>query len=975
MIRREFKIRFFLTATILAVVALFAFQGLLVKWRFDFLDAKFLDLRQAASTCVNSECTSEWHFNPSYKYVVVGHILRSHSVSDLESGRQILPVSRVRGTSTDSWNMLRVYEVTPGREYIMTAVRPEASRAGTFIGVLPRESNHDGVLSVPDISPTVSLMSILLSISILAVLIFAALQAQNPGIEGIGKRNDLQFALGASAFATLFSLLSSGILDSILPEGEIRSRLLRSSLCIALGTYPLGLILRKIAAKGYFPKFVVGWKLVQPRIFIPVSAIALGIIVNLAWSLFRAGISWSVTVGGLTILFGIVMLFARQYLAAMVIMLGAADAFRILGLVIIGDSPPVFLNQISIAAGLAIWVLDLGALDAIAMVTRAYQRLSRDRSISMISQILHANAQGIDEGDISEAVKVALPKISELTGAGRVTIMINLPLSRPITHGYNAKNQKEATYDDGKIPGVATVRSFVYGDEHWFESYEIFAQNLGLPTNSDSDSGRYICIAPIPIQGVNMGVISLTGFDDHLISNRIKNGEIKGDKETVCLVIAALANAFSRDVIHSMRQNSLTADELLAKVREAVVQSTTQGEFFERYLGAISETLSMRAILHQWIEDRGVAIASSQFSTENWESFKVAPFNLSPTAVKSYGPIVIAFREHKASYLKDWREIREELHPKSVTLLESLDAGSMIAVPLRSGDNRFVVTVMTRAAEKPQDPGVTRIIAATEAIFDAAFSVFNQRASVLALGKLANRLIGDNEVREKIVEAAKGEKLQTTIGSPRTSFLLLFDLVGSSHLSTSTEEKAAGYGRFYDEVNQAAGNLLGGKVRKTIGDAVIITWDGTETRLEETVGILEAMDACVLHADKIAKEIGCRGVRAILHYGDYFFGLVGTASFGQIDVIGRGIDEVCKAEGTMKLLTTGGYSAKIAITNGAVKRLERLKGDDYRASGFLGADMMVKRSVNPLFEISWVKYDSPEVGSDHNSYGQRKIGG
>ena len=298
--------------------------------------------------------------------------------------------------------------------------------------------------------------------------------------------------------------------------------------------------------------------------------------------------------------------------------------------------------------------------------------------------------------------------------------------------------------------------------------------------------------------------------------------------------------------------------------------------------------------------------------------------------------------------------------------------GSMIAVPLTSGADRFVLTVVTRSGEKPQDPGVTRIIAATEAIFDAAFTVFSQRASVLALGKLANRLIGDEEVRGKIIEAAKGERLQTTIGSARTSFLLLFDLVGSSHLSASTEEKATGYGRFYDEVNRAASQHLGGQVRKTIGDAVIITWDGTNTRLEERSGVLAALDQCVLHADHVAKEIGCRGVRAILHHGDYFFGLVGTSSFGQIDVIGRGIDEVCKAEGAMKSLILDGSPAKIAITSAAVARLVGINLSEYAANSYQKTMADNGALAKHLFAINWIKTENSIEELQDGAVPQRK---
>jgi hypothetical protein len=116
--------------------------------------------------------------------------------------------------------------------------------------------------------------------------------------------------------------------------------------------------------------------------------------------------------------------------------------------------------------------------------------------------------------------------------------------------------------------------------------------------------------------------------------------------------------------------------------------------------------------------------------------------------------------------------------------------------------------------------------------------------------------------------------------------------------------------------------LFQGTIRKTIGDAVIITWDGHITGPSTDPKFLPKLFSLANYADQIANEIGCRGARALLHHGNYFLGLVGTETFGQIDVIGTGIDEVCKMEGLMKHLDIDGKPAKIAISERAVQYLE-----------------------------------------------------
>ncbi len=339
-------------------------------------------------------------------------------------------------------------------------------------------------------------------------------------------------------------------------------------------------------------------------------------------------------------------------------------------------------------------------------------------------------------------------------------------------------------------------------------------------------------------------------------------------------------------------------------------------------------------MIHEKIGDQAIAIAQFGMPRVGWEAFVAAPLNLSSNAVASYGSTVVAFRDGKSSYVKDVREIFERLHPKTQAIFESIGVQSLAAVPFKCAERSFAVTILTTTNQQPADPSITSVIESTEALFVAAIEVMSQKTSVLALGQLASRLIGDNEVREKILDAAKSKDLPTTIGSPRVSFLLLFDLIGSSDLSQDTEVKARAYGDFYDAVNRKSQEILGGLIRKTIGDAVIVTWDGTDILLEQHTDLLSKLESVALYADTVAKSIGCKGARALLHHGRYFIGLVGTQTFGQIDVIGSGIDEVCKMEGVMKNLTAGSELVTLAISETAVSELFAIENVTYLTQGY-----------------------------------------
>ncbi|MCX6125440.1 MAG: hypothetical protein NTV34_11940 [Proteobacteria bacterium] len=917
---QERRIRKVLYASVLAIVAMYISQPLFIHLRLRLLDASLVPMEFQGENCDRQNCHGIWKFVTSGKYLLLGHVMRNHRLIDGKTKQQVLPVSRVRGLEATSWSSLRVYSVEPGASYILEATKPRAVRMGYFIGILPRTTNQEGILSVPDISPTITTLTTMAGFGVLGALLFAAFLAPTSGANAQKRRDELITISVSALAAALVSAIGSGMIDSLLPDGELRSRVLRTAVLTTIMLLPFQTLFNSKVENLFTRLFIISASIVFT--------------VNYNWPFFRAGDGWILSCS-ITIITISIYLLSRNYrIAGGCSLLVLYDSISMSGLYRIADIPPMYLLILLPITSFSLVVADIGGSSVIALASRAYQRLNRDLSIKKISLILEQPTNDTNS-DISEAVKSILPIIAEITGAGRVSILVNLPLSRPITHSFTVADNKIVTHDDGKIPGAVTVRSFVYGDETWYERYSDFSKRLDIPSAKHLEQADFLCIAPIRVDQNNMGVLMLTCFDDTHISRLIKTGGIVEEKETGHLVVDTLAAAFSDIVLRNIKVNTSHASNLLLDIRDSIPVSNTLDDFFQRYCDAAYKITGLRTMLHQEINQLGMPICQSGFQKEHWSLFLESPFNLGPAAIRSYGSTVVAFREKKSSYPKDWTEIQDKLHSKSIEILMKIDAKTFLAVPLISGDSSFVVTMISGANDGPKDPGILNIIESTEAIFDAAVTVLNQRTSVLALGKLANRLIGDDEVREQIIQAAKQDYLPTTIGSARSSFLLLFDLAGSSDLAGDTESKAKSYGHFYDEVNRGVQTLLGGKIRKTIGDAVIATWDGSNTKLEDHKTLATSLIAVVASADQIARDIGCTGIRCVLHYGDYFFGLVGTASFGQIDVIGKGIDEVCKIEGKIKGVLFNNADIKICISSKASEKLLINKPADWIAVGLV----------------------------------------
>ena len=863
------------TIVVAAFSLLYLGQGLIVYTRLMQSDAKLVNLSLEKETCDQSDCTISFNFTAENRFLLAGHILRNHRILHSDDRSEIFPISQVKGTIADGWLRLKVYKMNVGERYTITATKPKQSRMGYFVGLLPRTTGHEGVLSIPDIGPTVSMITGLVMAFILLAMFGAAYMG---GASWKGETQHSRYQLNAFAASGFFAMagafISLGILDSLLPEGDLRNKTLRISAVLAL--------LIPTVAQIYFVKSKNSFY----KIF--ASAIATILACLYLWPWIRGGVTWAMVLGSLTIAGCLSLIRLRLWLPAFVWSVMVLDPLKIMGYLVIPDYPPIYFNNVACFSALILVAGHLGGFATISMAGNAYRGFRRD----LVLRAIQSSIESSDNSDVTARIsglKNILPDIAQLTGANRISVTISLPLGRPVTHTYDAESGEAKFYDDGKIPGAVTLRTIVYGDEAMFESFEEFAQRLRLPANQSLNGYRYFSAIPLRVNQTIVGTLMLTSFDDRAIQNHKQSKKaqfMQEDREIIHLVGERLSQSLSKLMVQNLDLITDLSRTLQSSIHQAIAASADAEEFLGRFVSSVASVCKMQVMLHEHVGDYGIGLVSAGMQGSHWTFFVQHPFNLSKTAVASYGPTVVAFRDSKSSYVKDVLEIADRMHIKTQEILKSMGTRSTIAIPVKTTNRSFVVTLLSGRESPPADPALVAVVEATEALFIAAIEVMSQKTSVLALGQLASRLIGDDEVRTKILDAAKDNNLATIIGSPRSSFLLLFDLAGSSDISEDTETKAQAYGKFYDAVNQKCLEVLGGMIRKTIGDAVIVTWDGTGVELEQRKTLLSDLQDVTVYADAVAKSIGCKGARAILHFGHYFLGLVGTKTFGQIDVIG-----------------------------------------------------------------------------------------
>lgn len=897
---------------------LYLFAGAILHFKLSTLGTEALNLSETSSVCDGQICTGKWSFVTDKKFILLGQILRNHKLFDTSTGAELLPISAVNSTNTDSWIELHVYQINPGVTYQITAQKPSSAKLDYFVGILPRATDNPGILSGPEIIRSLSVIGFTMTLLAFGILIGAMFVSNTQFTSStLPTKTSPGLFIFSALLLTLGLSMSAGLWDSVFPEGNIRNFILRSTVTASF------LIL-------LFQKTLITLSN-NSRIILTINIGCVLTLTGSLWPFLRQAHFWSLTIGIISILGALRFFTRKEAISGLLWGSGLFDSLRIFGVFSLPDYPPFFAFNVLSLVALGLSAGNSGGFATIYLAGKAYRRLRREVALDAISHAFHS-AKTLSPSDRIQFFSNFLPVVSEFLQAERVSITINLPLGRPITHLYDRAKKIKSTFDDGTISGVVSMRTLLYGETALFESFATFSKRHGLSGSSSLADSDLFCTIPIRVNGMIVGALMVTRFDDRRLRDRLGDlNKLDEDKANINAVIAAVESMASSLIVQTLNDSAQASRRLHSDLHQELAVCDKPADFLSLYARIVAFHCKCAVFIHAEIAEQGIAVAHCSVPIEAWRFLTENPLNLNPNNTSPIGPTVVAFREGRSSYVKDIREIKKHMHPKTQSLFELMGTETLAAVRLGSEGRRYVVTMFTNAGDPPPNAAITQIIESTEAIFVAALEIMSQRSSVVALGELTSRLIGDHEIRAKIIEAAKARNLPTTIGRPKSSFLLLFDLAGSSDLSQDTELKARAYGTFYDLVNKKSQELLNGTIRKTIGDAVIVTWDGTQSDPSADPNFVQKLQSLAAYADCIAREIGCKGARALLHHGKYFLGLVGTETFGQIDVIGSGIDEVCKMEGTMKQITIDGKPAKLAISGCAINQFSSQTSSIYVA--------------------------------------------
>ena len=108
---QRLSVKFIVIAVTGLLSCLYLGQGFLVKLRLDQLNSELVPLNFVSEHCDAMDCEGRWEIRPQARFLLLGHVLRTHKLIESNSRVEKMPIARVSGTVADSWGKLRVYEV------------------------------------------------------------------------------------------------------------------------------------------------------------------------------------------------------------------------------------------------------------------------------------------------------------------------------------------------------------------------------------------------------------------------------------------------------------------------------------------------------------------------------------------------------------------------------------------------------------------------------------------------------------------------------------------------------------------------------------------------------------------------------------------------------------------------------------------------------------------------------------------------
>jgi hypothetical protein len=876
---------------LLAPILTFSMQGPVLTARLKALGCTVLNPQKKVAThCVDGVCRDSYALAHTKRFLVVGHIVKTHSVFDSVSKKEIYPISGTKSLPEDKWPELFVYDAKDVGNVNVEVSYPENSAYNGFSGVYPRECANEGVIRA------ITMPSVMTSFSkvLLATLVLFAFFAARIAGGGVENRYQDSFEYLSICFSVyiLSFLLGDHFFDALKSNFRFSQDSLRT----------LGLVGILLPVFGVFGKK-------QGRILMIASVFV---------SLWISEYSRLSILGGLTpyrIAFPIFTLFAlglvlvrREIFSFVLLSPLILDTLHIFSGIGLPDFPPIYWNIFVLGGWVAktAWYQGAGELLPIAM--RAAELIKTNFGFRAFSRSIDdlLPSDGVTESRMYDALERSIRLIPKSVSCGRVSILLLPSEGAPVILTYDQKGDRFVRFDDGKVEGYIFSRLLIYKDFFWFRTIADLREDghLKLEGTASLEDARYFCALPLMNGNSLVGAISLTRFDDKRLEDQ-SSGFREQLKLQIELVKNRLESLFQAINLSDLEKRNVRSASLLKSLDSIYLWSGDEKQFLHRVIMEIA--ISSKAVVLAFSrisEKEAVLVDQVGLSAQELAGWTKTPLNLNKATGNKIGPFIVAFNESKSSYVKKISDVFEQLHPYSQELFKSMQAESVITVPVNFSDRQHIIAIISRKDIGVLSHSWLETIESLKPMIVASSHSLQRASSVEAYGKIASRFIDDEITRNSLLDLAKTGDLPATVGREMESILIVVDILGSSSLTDEPKRKAERYGEFYNSIGRIMKAKLGLAILKRAGDGVIIGG----ILLDESGDLKESLIRATRDSIDAAKDLGFSGARVCVHFGKYFIGLIGTDSSGSLDAIGLGVDHAFKLEDAMK-----GWKAKGTI--------------------------------------------------------------
>lgn len=850
------------------------------------------------------------------EFLIAGNIHTRHKIIS-PSGQVLTPLTSNISRSSDTWPHYFAYEARDHGKYQFEISRDRPLKNPPFSGMLPRICASYNSTAMTSIVPTASSYANTLILASSLFLLLITLLTRT-------KRLPLAFycvSIGYFSFLFLSSLKANHNYDALLFKSSHAQDLLQCSVVVLL-SLPLF-----VGLDGIFQSL-------KTRITIVMCFIAI-VAGYFVFSKIRfLGIStYSLTVTFLPVLLSIRFISKRKFTEAFSMILFPLDAMTSLG--IQPTDFPIISSWFPAIGGFyacTLWNSSAGA--AFTLLSRQFLRINQLQLHSELLRKLQDNAHSILELD-KKCISEFLNLLSKSFAAKNVSIAI-AHKGEIFAYAYDSASNKFIERSPENALGVILNRAIIYGDNFYLDRISSSSIKLDQRFKEKIEYKTYdffSCI-PVKLNSTYVCAISLTGFrDEDLFAQNLFRSEIAGE-------IRATQISFSSALTEKKLKTNEIKDEIALEIKSQFSRWANQNfssvEILQLYFDYLKSKFGISSLAYLLEDDSLGEVCSSNLTAGLVSSgIGIRPIKVGKLGENQSGPAVVALRERKSSLLSNLEGLQNVLHPETVRMLVAGNITALAAYPLSTTTKKLAVVLFF---ERETDSEFIQniysshldILYSIESLLDLADTQKENNAFSI----ITDRLVSDPALKTKIFNNSIDGSLPATIGHEEEGLLINLDLINSKDLDLDSEARANFLGKFFDyslavfrETFQTA------NVCKSTGDGLIIRipYEGSNS-LYSFMDLLKTIHKLRLFT--LEKKIN---FRTCISSGKYFVGIVGTNSFGQIDVIGHNVDLVFRMEQHIKSIPLLANQPILALSESTLSK-------------FSGADS----SENLIF-LSWMK--------------------